>query len=68
MIRECLILRKNAKTKGSTAAVSSIFRAGTFKFKKLQKKIGSLSLKMRLIWPENVNFRQNIAVFGGIGC
>ncbi len=35
---------------------------------RIKKKIGSLSLKMRLVWPENVNFRRKMAGFGGSGC
>ncbi len=41
--------------RGGTATVSSVFREGTFN-SNLQKKIGSLSLKKRLLWPEKRRF------------
>ncbi len=31
-------------------------------------KEGAVSLKMRLVWPENVNFQRKMAVFGRSDC
>ena len=78
MIQNCLIRLEMAKknrrqtvvfgNSGGTAADLSVFHGGTFNSKDLQKKNGSLSSKMRLIWPKNVNFRRKMSVFGGSGC
>ncbi len=63
MIQERLIRREMSKKysaadgrSGGTATVSSVFRVGTINPKNLYKRIGSLSLKMRLIMALKCQF------------